>query len=93
MEMHYNKAAQFGDSSILVLDNLQALCSHINKDDNNQNILEFIKTEKITNMISKWIQLSKVRIVAISPHYSMLNMRLFEIAYMDSIYEIKPPSK
>ena len=45
MSMFYTRTVNYGPSSILVLDNLNALCPVINKDAP-PNLLETIKTEK-----------------------------------------------
>ena len=95
--MHYEKACFQKDkgktcSSVLVLDNLNALCPMIDEDAP-PNLTETVKMEKFTNMITQWVEDQQVQIIGVGKHFSLVNPQLFDVGVMDNILELKPPTK
>jgi len=94
LSMQYERTAAFGPSSVLVLDNIHALCAQYGKEEQAQkNINDIIKTEKFTSMVFKWIEEQAVQVIGVARHFSSVNQRLFEIGYMDQVLEMKTPVK
>ena len=72
----------------MVFDNLNALCPSINKDAP-PNLLETIKTERFTQILSEWIELQEVQIIGVARHFSLVNIKLFEVGLMDNLLEMQ----
>ena len=63
MEMEYERAVRFGRSSILVLDNIHAICpsaSGQGPEGGSANVADVIKTESILEIVRKWIESQEI---------------------------------
>lgn len=78
--------------SVMVLDNLNALCPSISSDEQ-FNIIEQLKSLKFTALIGKLIERGEVGFLGIARHYMSVNLRLLDVGIMDSLVEMQPPSK
>jgi ATP-dependent 26S proteasome regulatory subunit len=77
----------------MVLDNINAICPMIGKEEGQNSLNEIIKTEKFSALVTGFIELQEVKIVGVSRHFSQINPKLFDIGLMDHLVEMKPPSK
>ena len=90
--MHYNRTKMHGPKSVFILDNINCICPLINKDAP-PNLVETIKSEKFSEIIQTWIEKQEVHLLALCRHYSQVNPSLFQVNYMDTLLELKAPSK
>lgn len=95
--MHYERACYRYDdeqesATILILDNLNALCPLIDSDAP-LNLVETVKMEKFTDVITEWLEDQEVHIIGLGRHFSLVNPQLFDVGLMDDIIEIKAPAK
>eukprot|EP00347_Sterkiella_histriomuscorum_P013019 403366324 len=79
--------------SLMILDNLNALCSAISNDEQ-LNLIEQVKSQKVAKfLIKNVIEKEQVQILGIVRHYMSLNSKLLEVGCFDQMLEMQPPSK
>jgi AAA+ superfamily predicted ATPase len=93
---HYQHCARLSPS-LLVLDNLNALCPSLSSDDQQSvNILDHLKSLKFTTLLTKLAENHSkgVSMMGIVRHYMQsLAMRLLDVGCFDTMVEMQAPSK
>jgi AAA+ superfamily predicted ATPase len=93
---HYHHCARLSPS-LLILDNLNALCPSLSSDDQQSvNILDHLKSLKFTTLLTKLAenQSKGVSMMGIVRHYMQsLAMRLLDVGCFDTMVEMQVPSK
>lgn len=80
--------------SLLILDNLHALTPAISTDGGEQfNILDYLKSLKITALLQRLIEREEVAFLGIARHYMSLNTKMLDIGIMDTLVEMQAPGK
>jgi AAA+ superfamily predicted ATPase len=96
---HYQHCARLSPS-LLILDNLNALCPSLSSDDQQSvNILDHLKSLKFTTLLTKLAENNHSKGVVVSMmgivrHYMQsLAMRLLDVGCFDTMVEMQAPSK
>lgn len=69
LTMQYKRAIMHGSSSVIILDNINAICAAITKD-SQPTLLDRIRTEKFSQMTTRWIEDQEVTLVCICRHFT-----------------------
>lgn len=88
---HYTQALKMSPS-LLILDNIHALCPLISNDEQ-FNIVESLKTLKITSLLVKLLEREEVSFLGVTRHFMSLNTKLLDVGLFDTMVEMQPPSK
>ncbi len=78
--------------SVMILDNLNALCPLISSDEQ-FNIIDQLKSLKFTTLITKLIEREEIKFIGIARHYMSLNTKLLDVGIFDTMFEMQAPSK
>ena len=80
--------------SLLILDNLNALCPSLASDEQSVNVLDHLKSLKFTTLFTKLAEHSKVSMMGIVRHYMQsLSMKLLDVGCFDTMVEMQAPAK
>lgn len=57
LKMHYERSKRFGPTSVMVLDNVNALCAaSSNEEQGRADVSQIVKVEKFVDLIRRWIE-------------------------------------
>jgi SpoVK/Ycf46/Vps4 family AAA+-type ATPase len=87
--MHFQRAKNI--NAAFILDNLSAICP---KEDDPKTLMNTIKTEIFSQMVTDWIEaFPDVPIIAVSRHFTQINPKIFDIGILDNLLELQAPTK
>lgn len=82
-------------SRLIVFDNVQAIAP---KEEESIGLFNVVKSERITQWLCRLVDEFACRdqspkICLVTRHYSLINQRLLEIGYFDTLIEVQAPTK
>jgi hypothetical protein len=76
---------------VIIFDNLEALCPNLPSSNENLNIIEFLKSSKISKFLQTLSE--EIKVVGVSRHYMNMNTKILDIGCFDTLIEMMAPSK
>lgn len=90
LQLRVDRALADPKERLIIFDNVQAIAP---KEEDGLGVVNIVKSERATRWLCDLVEDRKLRIGLVARHYSLVNQRLLDIGYFDTLVELQPPTK